>query len=112
MHIRGISGTWTLTGTISGKGNITWKDADIAWDTWYRTLNTPAVPAAFQDDAFRALGTIDDYTMLISATIHHGQVYSSMFEMKGHGTLTQGTITAVNWNTSTGTLEGWTVTTS
>ena len=108
VHLRGITGTWTLNGTISGKGNITWKDADVSWDTWSKTMTMPAVPTPFQDYAFQARGTIDGYTMLISATVHAGQVANSMFEMRGHGTFTQGTVTAVDWNTSTGTLEGWT----
>ncbi len=103
VHLRGIAGTWTLDGTISGKGDITRKDADISWGTW----STFPVPEPFQDYSFQAWGTIDGYTMFIWATVHHGQIYYSTFEMRGHGTLIQGKATALDYNTGVATLEGW-----
>jgi hypothetical protein len=103
VHIRGIHGTWTLSGTMTGSGDITRKNADISWATW----SMSPVPEYAQDYAFQAWGTIDGHTMFIWATIHHGQIYYGTFEMRGDGTVIQGKVTAADWNTSTATLEGW-----
>ena len=106
VHVRGWTGAWTLDGTISGSGDILKKSSDVSWETW-----SMMEPSADQNFNFQAWGTIQasetTYTMFITATIKHGQVTSGVFAMRGPGTIVQGRVTAVDWWSSTATLEGW-----
>jgi hypothetical protein len=103
-----------MNGTVSGTGVILHDDLDISWAAWYMSTAILEERCAVQSwkEAFQVWGTINGYTIYVTASVDHGRLsvstftQSNMFRMTSGGTDVVGSVAGVDWDTQTLLLEG------